>query len=59
VGTIHKRTGALEEYIESQVEERMRLEIEAVLNVLEENLSREEFLKVARIITEAGAGDGA
>jgi hypothetical protein len=54
VGSLHRRTGALEEYIESQVEERMRLEIEAVLSVLEEKLDREEFLMVARIIAEAG-----
>jgi hypothetical protein len=54
VGSLHKRTGVLEEFIEGQVEERMRCEIEAVLNVLEEKLDREEFLKVARIIAEAG-----
>ena len=54
MGNLHKHTGALEEYIQSQVEERMRLEIEAVLNVLEEELSREKFLKVARIVIEAG-----
>jgi hypothetical protein len=53
VGSLHRRTGALEEYIEGQVEERMRLEVEAMLDVLEEKLGREEFLKVARIIAEA------
>ncbi len=58
MGSLHKRTGALEEYIESQVEERMRLEVEAIVDVLEEKLTREEFLKVARIIVEAGADDG-
>ena len=58
MGSLHKRTGALEEYIESQVEERMRLEVEAIVEVLEEKLTREEFLKVARIILEAGAEDG-
>ena len=54
MGSLHKRTGALEEYIESQVEERMRLEVEAIVEVLEEKLTREEFLKVARILVEAG-----
>jgi hypothetical protein len=58
VGSLHKRTGALEEYIESQVQERMHLEVEAMLDVLEAKLTREEFLKVARIIVEAGADDG-
>ncbi len=57
MGSAHKRVGALEEYIESQVEERMHLEVEAMLDALQEGLTREEFLKVARIIT--GAGDGA
>jgi hypothetical protein len=57
MGSLERRTGALEEYIESQVQERMRLEIEAMLDALQEGLTREEFLKVARIIT--GAGDGA
>jgi hypothetical protein len=58
MGSLERRTGALEEYIESQVQERMHLEIEAILDVLEAKLTREEFLKVARIIMEAG-DDGA
>jgi len=57
VGNLHRRTGALEEYIESRVEERMRLEIEAMLDALEEKLSREEFIKVARIVVEAGSDE--
>jgi hypothetical protein len=56
VGSLHTRTGALEEYIESQVEERMRQEIEAMLVVLEAKLTREEFLKVARIVMETREG---
>ena len=44
--------------VESRVEERMRLEIEAMLDVLEKKLTREEFIKVARVVVEAGA-DGA
>ncbi len=58
MGSLERRTGALEEYIESQVRERMHLEIEAILDVLEAKLTREELLKVARIIMEAG-DDGA
>jgi hypothetical protein len=54
MGRLEKRVGAFEEYIESQVEERMRLEMEALLDVLEEKLTREEFLKVLRIVAEAG-----
>jgi hypothetical protein len=53
VGSLHTRTRALEEYIESQVAERMRLEIEAMLDVLEAKLTREEFIKVARIVAES------
>jgi hypothetical protein len=52
MGSLRRRTGALEEYIESQVQERMRLEVEALLDVLEAKLTREEFLKVARIVME-------
>jgi hypothetical protein len=58
MGSLKRRTGALEEYIESQVQERMRLEVEAMLDVLEEKLTREEFLKVARIVKQAGDNNG-
>jgi hypothetical protein len=54
MGSLRRRTGALEEYIESQVALRMRLEVEALLGVLDEKLTREEFLKVARIVMETG-----
>ena len=54
MGSLRERAGALEQYIESQVEERMLLEIEAMLDVLEAKLTREEFLKVARIVMESG-----
>ncbi len=57
MGSTQKRVGALEEYIESQVEERMRLEVEAMLDALQEGLTREEFIEVARIV--AGVSDGA
>jgi hypothetical protein len=54
MGSLRRRTGALEEYIESQVRERMCSEVEALLDVLEAKLTREEFLKVARIVMETG-----
>ena len=59
MGSLRERTGALEQYLESQVEERMLLEVEAMLDVLEAKLAREEFLKVARALMERGDGDGA
>ena len=54
MGSLNRRAGALQEYIESQVEERMLLEVEALIDVLEAKLTREEFVKVARILLEAG-----
>ncbi len=60
MGSLRRRTGVLEEYIESQVALRMRLEVEALLDLLDEKLTREEFLKVARIVMETGVDtDGA
>jgi hypothetical protein len=54
VGSLKRRTGALEEYIESQVRERMRLEVEAMLDAVEAKLTREEFIRFARIVMESG-----
>jgi hypothetical protein len=50
---LNKRAGALQEYIESQVQERFEAEVEALVDLLEEKLSREEFVKVARIVIES------
>ncbi len=51
MGHMHKRrVSALEDYIEERVEERMEQEIEALLDLLERHLSREEFVRVARIV---------
>jgi hypothetical protein len=55
---MNRRVGALEEYIESQVQARMEVEIEALVDLLQEHLTREEFLKVARVVLEAEDGDG-
>ena len=54
MGGMNRRVGALEEYIESQVQARMEAEIEAMLDVLEAKLSREEFLRVARALMATG-----
>ena len=51
--SLNKRATALQAYIESQVEERILLEVEALIDVLEAKLTREEFVKVARIVREA------
>jgi len=53
MASLNKRAGALEEYIESQVQERFEAEVEALVDALERKLTREEFVKVARIVREA------
>jgi hypothetical protein len=53
VGSLNKRAGALQEYIESCVQERFEEEVEALVDLLEEKLTREVFIKVARIVVEA------
>ena len=54
MASIQRRIGALEAYINQQVEDRMKLEIEAMLDLLEKHLTRDEFMKVARIVVEEG-----
>jgi hypothetical protein len=56
MGGLNKRAGALEEFIESQVQERFEEEVEALVELLEEKLTREEFLKVAHIVLETREG---
>jgi hypothetical protein len=53
MGALKGRVEAFEGYIERRVEEELEREVEAVLNVLEERLTREEFVKVVRIMAEA------
>jgi hypothetical protein len=53
VGSLNKRAGALEEYVERQVQERFEAEVEALVDLLEQKLTREEFVKVARIVRKA------
>jgi heme oxygenase len=56
MGSIKGRVEAFEEYIERRVAEDLEQEVDAIVDVLEERLSREEFLKMARIISEAYSG---
>ena len=56
MASVERRIGALEEYVNQLVAERMEQEVEAMLDLLEKHLSREEFIKVARIVVnERGA----
>jgi hypothetical protein len=54
MASIGRRVSALEDYVYQLVEERMKQEVEAMLDLLEEHLTREEFIKVARIVVEEG-----
>ena len=53
---IERRIGALEQYVNGLVEERMNQEVEALLDLLEKHLTRDEFIKVARIVVNEGGG---
>jgi hypothetical protein len=52
MANIERRVSALEKYVNELVEERMKQEVEAMLDLLEEHLTREEFIKVAGIVVE-------
>ncbi len=56
MASIERRVSALEEYVNQLVEERMKQEVEGMLDLLEEHLTREEFIKVARIVVEEKDG---
>ena len=51
---LDQRLSALEAYIESRVEEKLRQELDAALDLLQEQLTREEFVRVARILADVG-----
>jgi hypothetical protein len=60
---LRKRLDALEAVVGKRIEERVEEEITNLLSLLEQHLSREEFLKVAHILargpSEAGEeGEG-
>ncbi len=49
-----RRISAVESRLEAIVEERLEAELEAAVELLEANLSREEFTRVARILAKHG-----
>jgi hypothetical protein len=51
-----KRLSALEALVESRVEEGLRRELKAALEILEERLTPEEFERVVRILAEMDGG---
>ena len=60
MASIERRIGALEEYVNELVAERMKREVEAFLDLLEKQLTRDEFVKVARVaLNEDGDRDDA
>ena len=60
MASIERRIGALEEYVNELVAERMKQEVEALLDLLEKQLTRDEFVKVARVaLNEDGDRDDA
>ncbi len=48
--TLQKRLDAVEAALEERIEERLEEELTSLLSLLEQHLSREEFLKVAHIL---------
>jgi hypothetical protein len=50
-----RRLSALEAYyVETRVEQGLQRELKAALEILEERLTREEFVRVVRILADAG-----
>jgi hypothetical protein len=47
---LRKRLDALEAVVGKRIEERVEEELTSLLSLLEQHLSREEFLKVAHIL---------
>jgi hypothetical protein len=47
---MNRRVGALEEFVAAQVRARMEAEVEALLDLLEKHLTREEFLRIAQLV---------
>ena len=52
-----KRLSIFEEHIERRVEEWVGQELDAMLDLLEERLTRAEFIKVAHILAETSDED--
>jgi hypothetical protein len=52
VGSIDRRLENLERLVEGRVEARVREELEAALDRLERHMTREEVIRVARILAD-------
>jgi hypothetical protein len=52
VGSLDRRLENLERLVEGRVEARVREELEAALDRLERHMTREEVIRVARILAD-------
>jgi hypothetical protein len=52
VGSVDRRLESLERLVEGRVEARVREELEAALDRLERHMTREEVIRVARILAD-------
>jgi hypothetical protein len=52
MGSLERRLENLERLVEGRVEARVREELEAALDRLERHLTREEVIRVARILAD-------
>jgi hypothetical protein len=52
MGNLERRLENLERLVEGRVEARVREELEAALDRLERHMTREEVIRVARILTD-------
>jgi hypothetical protein len=59
MGSLERRIGAVEEYINARVEERLEEELRLALARLEEKLPREEAVRVMRILAGKEVEHGA
>lgn len=55
---MRRRISALEDFIEGRVRERLEQELEGTLDPLEQNLLREEFVRVLEIVANEEDGHG-
>ncbi len=51
---MRRRVSGLEDFIGKRVEERLEQELEGMLDRLEQNLPREEFVRVLEIVSKEG-----
>ena len=55
---MRRRVWALEDFIKGRLPERLEQELEVVLDHLEQNLPREEFVRVLEIVSEENERHG-